>query len=309
MQHFESLENLSLQESWVTIGSFDGVHRGHRAILEPLAIEAHKNSGNAVVITFFPHPAVVLRGIHAPFYLTSPEEKAVLIGNFGIDHVITLPFTREFAAQPAASFIAQLVERLGMRQIWAGIDFALGRNREGDIKMLEKLGSTMGFEVRVIVPISEEGKKISSSHIRRQLSEGRVTEAADLLGRLYAVEGKVIHGDARGASIGFPTANLEIWSERLLPRLGVYATWANVGADRYPAVTNIGLRPTFETLPSQPRLETHLLGFSGNLYGKHLRMEFVEFVRPEKRFSSVAELKEQIEKDIHFAWEIFEHAR
>ncbi|NPV78136.1 MAG: bifunctional riboflavin kinase/FAD synthetase [Anaerolineae bacterium] len=308
MQHFDTLENLSLQESWVTIGSFDGVHRGHRAILEPLAVEAHKNGGNAVVITFFPHPAVVLRGIHSPFYLTSPEEKAILMGRFGIDHVITLPFSREFAAQPAASFIAQLVERLEMRQIWAGIDFALGRNREGDIKMLEKLGSIMGFEVRVIAPLSEEGKKISSSHIRRQLSEGRVAAAADLLGRFYAVEGKVIHGDTRGASIGFPTANLEIWPERLLPRLGVYATWATVGTNRYPAVTNIGMRPTFEKLPSQPRLETHLLGFSGNLYGKYIGIEFVEFIRPETRFSSVTELKEQITKDISFAWEVFEHA-
>lgn len=309
MQHIETLENLSLQESWVTIGSFDGVHRGHRAILEPLVTEAHKNGGNAVVVTFFPHPAVVLRNLHSPFYLTSPEEKAILMGGFGIDHIITLPFTREFATQPASSFVVQLVERLGMRQIWAGVDFALGRNREGDIEMLKKLGSTLGFKVQIITPVSEEGKKISSSHIRRQLSEGRVAEAADLLGRLYSVTGKVTHGDARGASIGFPTANLEIWSERLLPRLGVYATWAKVGANRYPAVTNIGIRPTFEKLQRLPRLETHLPGFSGNLYGKNIEIEFIKFLRPEKRFPSVVELKEQIEEDINLAWEVFEHAR
>ena len=308
MQRIKTLENISLQESWITIGAFDGVHRGHRALLEPLAIDAHKNGGNAVVITFFPHPAVVLRDIQTPFYLTSPEDKAILMKNLGIDHIITLPFTREFATQSAVMFVSQLVERLGMRQIWAGVDFSFGRNREGDTKMLEKLGSTMGFEARIVAPISEEGKKISSSHIRRQLSEGKVSEAADLLGRLYAVQGKVIHGDSRGASIGFATANLQVWHEQLLPRLGVYATWVTVGAERYPAVTNIGMRPTFETLTVQPRIETHLLDFSGDLYDKHIQIDFVEFVRPEKRFSSVAELKKQIEKDIHFAWEVFEHA-
>ncbi|MCC6146144.1 MAG: bifunctional riboflavin kinase/FAD synthetase [Anaerolineaceae bacterium] len=308
MQPFTALEQVSLQASWVTIGMYDGVHCGHRTILQPMAAEAHQNGIQAVVITFYPHPAVILRGLDTPFYLTSPQEKAALMKEMGINQVITLPFTRALADQTAEDFITQLVKHLGMRQLWAGSDFALGRNRAGNIQKLEQLGAALGFQVHVVAPINIDGKKISSSQIRRKILEGKVEEAADLLGRLYDIPGIVIHGDGRGASIGFPTANLEIWPQRLLPRNGVYATWVCRGGHRHPALINIGVRPTFENIPPQPRLEAYLLNFSGDLYGEHLRVEFLKFIRPEKRFDSIAQLKKQINKDIRFAGEVFQHA-
>ncbi len=305
MQHYKSLDNLSLTDSWVTIGSFDGVHRGHQVIFKSLAQKAHENGANAVVITFFPHPTIVLQGIQSAYYLTDPDEKARLMGEFGIDQVITLPFTLEFAAQPAEQFITKLVKHLGMRQIWAGIDFAMGRNREGNVEMLKNLGAKMGFEVQIIAQITDEGKRISSTHIRQQISEGRVAEAAELLGRLYSLNGKVVEGDKRGKTIGFPTANLKIWLGYLVPRNGVYATWVKFDNNRFPSVTNIGLRPTFEDQPTVPRIEAHLIDFTGDIYSKQIQLEFIEFIRTEKRFSSIDELKEQINNDIKIALEVF----
>lgn len=308
MYRYTSLDDLSLNHSWITIGSFDGVHRGHQTIFKSLSQEAHKNGANAVVVTFFPHPAVILRGIQSAYYLTEPEEKARLICQYGIDYVITLPFSLEFAAQPAEIFIEKLVKHLGMHQIWAGIDFALGKNREGNIELLRNSGANMGFEVHLIPQVTDEGKRISSTHIRREISEGRVGDAAELLGRLYSVRGTVITGDRRGQTIGFPTANLKIWPGMILPRNGVYATWALLGDKRYPAVTNIGLRPTFESQPTPARIEAHLLDFSGDLYSEEMHLEFIDFIRPEKPFPSVADLQEQINMDIKSALEIFENA-
>lgn len=308
MQHFYSLEPLSLDKSWVTIGSFDGVHRGHQALIKPLVAEAHQSGATAVVVTFHPHPAVVLRGIHAPYYLTDPEEKADLLGKLGIDLVVTLPFTQELAALSAKSFITLLTSHLGLKQLWAGNDFALGHNRDGNIDSLQVLGAEMGFKVHIVTPINNGGEKISSSQIRTYITNGKVSEAAQLLGRIYRVGGKVIPGDRRGKNIGFPTANLEIEPERLLPGIGVYVTWVCSGSHKYPAVTNIGFRPTFENQPVVPRLEAHLLDFTGNLYEDIIQIEFLEFIRPEKRFSSAVELTNQIQKDIQFAQKVFEHA-
>ncbi len=309
MRHYQSLDELSLNNSWVTIGSFDGVHRGHQEIFKALSGQAHQNGAEAVVITFFPHPVVVLQGIETAFYLTDPEEKARIMGEFGIDHVITLPFTSEFASQPAAFFIEKLVTHLVMRQVLGGVDFALGRNREGNIEVLKKLGEELNFTVHIIPAITEEGKRISSTDIRHQIIEGRVAEAAELLGRVYSIKGEIVVGDQRGKSIGFPTANLDFWPKLLIPRNGVYATWGRIKDHWYPAVTNIGLRPTFENNSGTPRIEAHLIGFSGDVYGKPMQLDFIKFLRPEKRFPSVEELHKQIDADVKIALEVLGNAR
>lgn len=316
MRHFHSLEEVELKNAWATIGAFDGVHRGHQAILAPLVAEAHAAGCPAVVVTFFPHPAVVLRSVHNPHYLSTPDERAALLGELGIDAVITLAFTSELAALTAPEFMHLLKGHLGLRQLWVGYDFALGRNRQGDIPTLRRLGEEMGYSVRVIPEITQGGASVSSSQVRALVREGNVGQAARLLGRPYRLSGEVVHGDARGRTIGIPTANLSPWPGKIVPATGVYATWAWVpaaestlrGEIRVQAVTNIGLRPTFAGQPDAPRIEAHLLNFERDLYGQTISLEFLEHLRPEQRFPSVDALLAQIALDKERAKEVFSHA-
>lgn len=301
MQHFTSLNEVRLQDAWLTIGSFDGVHRGHQAILRRLVAGAHEAGAPAVALTFHPHPATVLRGRNGPFYLTSPEERAELMGALGVDVVITHPFDRKVAALTAQEFIARLHVALGMRHLLVGPDFALGHNREGDIPRLRELGKEYGYVVRTagMVRVANEG--VSSSRIRRCLDEGDVRMAARLLGRPYWIGGEIVPGDGRGRTIGIPTANLDTPIDRAMPRVGVYACRAVFDGVHYPAVTNIGVRPTFVEQQVAPRAETHLLEYRGDLYGKMARLEFVERLRDEQRFPNAEALVAQIHADIHQA--------
>ena len=307
MNHLHSLEELRLAGTFLTIGAFDGVHRGHQALLKGLVETAHQENASAAAVTFDPHPAVVLRGLAPAYSLTSPEERARLFALIGLDAVYTLPFTRELAALSAADFVSQLHEHLGLRELWVGYDFALGRGRQGDIPFLRGLGAEMGFSLKVIEPVGLEGQTVSSSQVRAFLSEGQVDRAAQLLGRRYAFEGPVVHGDGRGRTIGIPTANVQPWEGQLLPRNGVYATWAWVGGLRRPAVTNVGMRPTFENTPPLPRVEALLLDFDQDLYGQTVRLEFIQFLRPEKRFENVQALLDQIREDRQRAEEVLRH--
>jgi riboflavin kinase / FMN adenylyltransferase len=309
MKHTDSLEEMHLSGALLTIGAFDGVHRGHQELLGALVRAAGASGVPSVVLTFHPHPAVVLRGIEKPFYLTSPEERARLFGQLGIDWVITLPFTRELAQESAGSFVARLQAALGLREMWVGYDFALGKGREGDISFLRRLGEEMGYSVRVIDPVSQGGQTVSSSQVRALLTEGAVRPAAELLGRRYGFSGPVIHGDGRGRSLGIPTANIQAWDGQLLPRLGVYATWVWVAGVRYPAVTNVGFRPTFDSPIPAPRVEALLLDYDQDLYGQEVRLEFVDSIRPEQRFESVDALLKQIAADRERAREILTHDR
>jgi riboflavin kinase/FMN adenylyltransferase len=308
MQRLNSFENIQLKSSWVTIGSFDGVHRGHQALINDMVSDAHGHGGSAVVVTFHPHPAVVLRSIQSPFYLTSPEEKSDLFAQEGIDYTITLRFDRQLAALTAFDFVKQLSDHLGMRQLWVGNDFALGRDRQGNVPALIEIGKQLGYTVHSISPVSLGGNIISSSRIRQRLSEGNVAEVAQLLGRWYSLSGPVIHGDGRGKNLGIPTANLEIPKERLLPAFGIYATWTWLGDKRLPSVTNIGIRPTFENKSGQPQIESHLLDFDKDLYGQSICLEFVEYLRPEARFDSIQALIEQMQKDIQRSREVLQDA-
>ena len=310
MIHTNSLDDLVLQDAWLTIGIFDGVHRGHREILQPLVDEAHAVGGPAVVLTFSPHPAVVLGGKTDFKYLTIPEERLTLLEALGVDVLITQTFSREFANQTAEDFMQHVVQRLGLRHLFIGYDTALGRGRQGNAARLIEIGKELGYTVETIPPLSDELGVISSTRIRQSISDGDVAAAADDLGRYYDLTGPVIHGDGRGHRINVPTANIQVPIGKLIPANGIYACWALLESStpgsgirfgeekKHPAATNVGVRPTFTPDLPAPAIEAHLLDFNRDLYGQHIRLEFIEYLRPEKKFSNVEALVEQIQADI-----------
>ncbi len=315
MEHFRSLEEAGRSQStkgaWVTIGTFDGIHRGHQAILKPLADAAHAAGAPAVIVTFYPHPMVVLRGVAENFYLTCPNERVRLLSALGIDAVVTLAFDQALAALPAEEFMRQMSRALELRQLWVGDDFALGRNRQGDIPTLKKLGERLGFDLHVTAEVDEvdNGRtRISSSRIRELLRQGQAAHAARMIGRPYAIEGPVIHGDGRGRKLGFPTANIGYWHGKLIPAFGVYATWAWLGKRRIASVTSVGVRPTFDLAPGVPQVEAYLLDFNEDLYGQTVRVDFLEFLRPELRFDSAQALIDQMVLDTQNAREVLANA-
>ena len=297
VQHYRSLADVSLQNAWLTIGVFDGVHRGHQAILRQLAAGAHQNSAPAVLLTFDPHPAVVLAGRDLKL-LTTPDERAELVGSLGLDAVITHPFDRGVSETNARDFMAVLKERLGLSHLLIGYDFALGKNREGNAERLTELGRELGYSVQIIEAVGDESGVISSTEIRKLVSVGSVDVAANLLGRPYALSGPVIHGDGRGRRINIPTANIHYPESKLLPANGIYACRARLGADLYAAATNIGFNPTFTPDKRTVNVEAHILDFDRDLYGETLTLEFVARLRDELKFDSVEALLTQIHADI-----------
>lgn len=304
MQHFYGLQDVHIQNSWLTIGSFDGVHLGHQQIINKLTASAHKAGAPAVVLTFYPHPSVVLRGPRESFYLTMPEEKARLLGELGVDYVITHPFNRQVAGTGPERFIRTVKEHLGMKQLWVGYDFALGRDRAGNAAALKNFGADMDFEVHEIGAFSLDGQVVSSSRIRGLMQEGKITTVNHLLGRTFSLTGSVIHGDGRGKLLGIPTANLALDEHLAVPGAGVYACWVVFNGKRYPAVTNVGVRPTFETEPVQARVEAHILDFDKEIYDQPITLEFHQFLRGERRFNGPDALVAQIHQDILTAREI-----
>ncbi len=285
--------------SVVTVGTFDGVHRGHQAILRYVLERARARGGNSVVVTFDPHPREVVHDEPVPL-LTTIDERADVFASLGLDRFIVIPFTKAFAQLRGEAFVTEvLVRRIGLQEIVIGYDHAFGRGREGDSRLLERLGREHGFGVDVIPAQVVEEHVVSSTEIRTLLVEaGDVREAARLLGRPYALRGRVVRGDARGKTIGFPTANIEVAHPRkVVPRGGVYAVRVTVeGEDeRRAGMMNIGVRPTFGG--GALRLEVHLLDFDADLYDRHLRVEFVERIRDERRFDGVAALVEQLSQD------------
>jgi len=297
MRLIHNLEDAQLtEESVVTIGSFDGVHRGHQSLIAGVRESALKANRAAVVMTFFPHPSVVL-GRAQPFYLTSPEEKLVQINQAGADLLIEWPFTAETARMRAAEFVDQLVAQLHMRELWIGHDFALGYQREGNAEFLTRLGETRSFTVKTVEPITNGDEVISSSGIRVALKQGDVAHAARLLGRWFRLSGRVVPGDGRGRTIGIPTANLDVWPEHAVPANGVYACRAWIGHLPHAAAVNIGTRPTV-TDQKQRTIEAHVLDFDKDLYGINVTLDFVELLRGEQKFNSVSELVAQINRDV-----------
>jgi riboflavin kinase/FMN adenylyltransferase len=280
-----------------TIGNFDGVHLGHRAILSRVCQRARELGGQAVAITFNPHPVKVLRPeVNLPL-LTTSEQKLKLLSDSGLDAVVVLPFTPEFAALPAREFVRQyFCDRLQAREVVVGHDYCFGRGREGNIDLLKEMGETHGFTVQVVWAVEVDGALVSSSLIRAMLRLGKVTEARRLLGRPYGVSGRVVPGKGRGAKLlGVPTANL-LSPNELLPASGIYAVWVRRGGAILPGVANIGTCPTFNN--AELSLEVHLLEFNGDLYGESLEVDFVTRLREERRFPSIEALADQIHADI-----------
>lgn len=297
MRFVHSFEEAQLTEdSIVTIGSFDGVHRGHQALIKQVRAAALKAQRTSVVITFFPHPSVVL-GRAQPYYLTGPEEKLVQLNHAGVDWLIELPFTPETAQVRAADFVGQMQRHLRMRELWIGHDFALGYKREGNAAFLTQLGQAHGFTVHAVDPLTNDGEIISSSNIRIALRAGEVAHAAKLLGRPFRLSGKVVPGDGRGKTIGVPTANLDVWQDHAIPANGVYACRAWVGHIPLRAAINIGTRPTV-TDETRRTVEAHLLDFDKDLYGLNIALDFFERLRGEQKFANVQELVAQIRADV-----------
>jgi riboflavin kinase/FMN adenylyltransferase len=305
MEVIDDLAKVGLRrETILTIGAFDGVHRGHQALIAPVVTRARATGRLSGVITFHPHPAVVLAPHRAPPYLTTPGEKVALLERLGVDLVVLLTFDEEMATTPARDFVETVSWRLRMQELWVGADFALGRNRQGDVETLRQLGRELGYDVHVVEPLVLDGQVVSSSRIRRLLLEGEGADAARLLGRYPRLSGEVVEGVRRGHTLGFPTANLEVRPERAVPANGVYAVYALLGSERYPAVANVGVRPTFDN--GQRTVETYILDFEGDIYGCDLVVEFVARLRTERRFESVEDLIEQIGKDTEMARSILE---
>ncbi len=305
MQRYTDLQNIQTGDAWLTIGSYDGVHLGHQFLISELVSSAHQAGARAFLMTFDPHPAVVLRGLNQPYFLSTTEEKLEYLTQLGLDAVITIPFTPEIADLSPDSFMKQLTAAFPLRCLWVGKGFALGKNRIGDQDYLVRLGKQLGFNVHETPVMELDGIKISSSLIRSYLQEGNVEKANSLLGRYYMVSGEVQHGDGRGQSLGFPTANVLPPVTRLLPARGVYACQIDLDGQHYLAVTNIGLRPTFSAGQTDTRLEAHILGYNGDLYGRIIRVEFIKRIRDEKKFGSVEELMAQVQSDIRQTREEF----
>jgi riboflavin kinase/FMN adenylyltransferase len=297
MQHFYSLDEIKLDNCWLTIGVFDGVHRGHQVILRQLVDGAHAAGVPAVVLTFSPHPAVVL-GRTDLKCLTTPDERAEQLGALGVDFVITHSFDKNVASLTALEFMNRLKQRLNLSRLLIGYDFALGKGREGTASRLSEIGQELGYEVRVVEAVSDETGVISSSAIRKLIAVGKVAEAVDMLGHYYVLSGPVIHGDSRGHKLGFPTANIAVPNEKALPANGIYACWAVMDGRRYRAAISIGVRPTFENTTSEVRVEAYLLDYDQDLYGKFLTLEFVARLRDELKFASVDALIAQINDDV-----------
>ncbi len=293
----------------LTIGNFDGIHIGHRAILRTVTDRAHALDGEAVVYTFDPHPRKILLGDAAPRLLTTTEQKLELLEAAQIELVVLEPFDLEFARTSPEQFVRECIDRrLAPREVYVGYDFHFGHDREGSMRTLTELGPRLGFAVTIVPEVTIEGRDVSSTRIRELLAAGAVEEAQLLLGRPHGVRGRVAHGDQRGRTLGFPTANL-IPETEVLPCPGVYVGRARLldepaaGLDgpscgtAFGAVTNVGRRPTFG--PGEAVLaESHLLDFRGDLYGRRLEVSFEARLREEQRFAGPEPLREQITRDV-----------
>lgn len=290
----------------VTIGNFDGVHIGHQALFHEVVETADRMGGKSVAITFEPHPMRVLDPDGHPALITLFEQKSELIGAAGIDVLLAIPFTRQFANIPAREFVSGLlVNRIGMKAIIIGNDYAFGKNREGDIDLLKALSTDLGYDVRVVDWIQgphNGDRRISSTKIRQLIIDGEMDRAQKLLGRHYQIRGDVAHGRDRGGRLlGFPTANITLQDE-LCPKTGVYAVTVELDGITHQGVANIGYSPTFDD--HLFTIEVHLLDFNHDIYGKKLRVNFIERLRDEIRFSGLEQLSEQIKLDVIRAREI-----
>ena len=286
----------TLGPSHATIGSFDGIHRGHLALLKPLIAGARAAGAASVLVTFEPHPRCVLDPDHCPPNLTTLEEKTWLLGQLGLDHLVVIPFTPQVAALSPAAFMQRLLRGIEIRRIVIGQNHRFGHGRRGDPAFLRRFGARHGFSLEVAPTLARGRAPISSSWIRRLVLLGQVRAAAQLLGRDYFIRSTVEHGAKRGRQLGFPTANLRIAPNKLIPPNAIYASRVDIEGQTYGGATSIGFRPTFggNTLT----VEVFVLDFDGDLYDKLIAVWFVQRLRAEKRFATVPALQQQMARDV-----------
>lgn len=307
MKIFHGTENANiLRPTVLTLGVFDGLHLGHQRIMQTVAERARAVESVATAITFDPHPRAVLHPESAPPLLQTLDQRLANFEVLGIEQAIVIPFTREFAALPAEAFLTDIIrDRLHAKEVYLGKGFAFGKDRGGNIALLRDMSSKLGFAADEVDEVQIRGQRISSSKIRDLLAAGQINLARRMLGRPYGVEGVIIRGNRRGHTIGFPTANLKPHN-RVIPRYGVYATATLIEGTWRRSITNIGVRPTFET-DSDPSIESYIFDFDGDLYGDVLRVRFLYRIRDERKFNGIEELKAQIEKDTRRARNYFRH--
>ena len=282
-----------------TIGTFDGIHRGHQALLRPLISGARQAEAQSLLVTFEPHPRCVLDPDHCPPSLTTLDEKSWLLEQLGLDQVIVIPFTAQVAALSPAAFMQRLMRGMQLKRLLTGEDFRFGQGRRGDPAFLRRLGQRQGFTVEVAPTLARGRAPVSSSRIRRLVLLGQMRAAAQLLGRNYLLRSSVEHGAKRGRQLGFPTANLRLAPNKLIPATGVYAARAEIDGQTFPGALSVGYRPTFggHTLT----VEIFVIDFDADLYEKVLGVWFVQRLRGERRFASVPGLQDQMTRDVENA--------
>jgi len=304
-----STEPFPDERTVLTIGAYDGLHHGHQAVIEQVRALATERGAMSAVVTFDRHPATIVRPESAPKLLTDHEQRLELLEATGIDAAVVLPFDAEQAAESPLAFVERvLVHCLHAELVVVGNDFHFGRNREGNVDLLREIGETYGFDVEPVVLLErgdDVAEPVSSTAIRRALAGGNVTLATAMLGRPFEARGVVVQGDQRGRLLGFPTANVEVSGRICVPADGVYAGWyERPDGSRYPCAINLGRRPTFYEHADSSLLEAHLIGFEGDLYGEVARVQFVGFLRSERKFDGIDALVAQLKHDIDHARQI-----
>ena len=286
---------------FLAIGVFDGVHRGHQAVISTSADHAAASNGTPVVVTFDPHPEKVLRPQAAPHLLSATEHKIALIRALGVEHLLIITFDKQFAATEPEDFVRKLViHSKPLREICVGHEWSFGKNRRGNLDLLKKLGAKFNFDVVGIPPVKINGAVVSSTAIRQAIEKGDWAKAAEMLGREYTILGTVTRGDNLGKKIGFPTANLSAHSEQFPPN-GVYVAEARIDGELYRGVINLGIRPTVSSGKSERVLEIHLFDFNRDIYGHDIEVRFLKFLRSEKKFQDLDTLVQQIRQDVEQA--------
>ncbi|MYA61944.1 MAG: bifunctional riboflavin kinase/FAD synthetase, partial [Dehalococcoidia bacterium] len=291
------------RDSTITIGVFDGVHRGHRHLIGRLVQEARSAGVLAGVLTFKNHPITILRPGVKALLLTDLDERIRLLKELGVDFVVPVRFDRELAGLPSREFLLHLYEKLRMRRLIVGPDFAMGRDRDGTLDTLPAIGESIGFTFEAVDLMTDSVGVVKSTTIRNSIAEGDVSRAARLLGRNFSVSGVVGHGEERGRELGFPTANLELAPGFIFPADGIYAAWAHLDSGSYMAATSIGVRPTFDDGENRT-IEAYLLDFSDDIYDQPLRLEFVRRLRGEEKFDTIEALLAQMDEDVRQTREI-----
>ncbi|AGL01296.1 bifunctional riboflavin kinase/FAD synthetase [Desulfoscipio gibsoniae] len=286
----------------VGLGNFDGIHLGHQRLIGDLVAKSQAVGGTPTVFTFVPHPLAVLNPQGAPPLILPPDVKRNMFAELGVEVLLWIPFTLEFARLSPEDFIKHVLhDQLGVRAVIVGYNYTFGHMGRGTPELLKEYGEKLGFDVVVLQPVSIEGQPVSSTLIRSLLADGEISEARKYLGYSPVIEGTVVYGERRGSTLGFPTANIEVEHNLLVPANGVYSVKVDIDGQTLGGVANIGVKPTFHGNTFIRTIEVHLLDFCGDLYGKLIRVYFIRRLRNEKRFNSAGELIEQIQRDIHEA--------